>query len=191
MRADARANRDDIVEAALEMFRARGDFEVSMRSIAAHAGVGVATLHRRFPDRESLITTVVDRLHRENLAIVEEHLAQWDADPEVTWRSVIHRLVATGIAPLATSGSEFALAEGCMEDFLQQMRERDLGPIEQLLEKAARHGLAPADLDPYRFIAGIVVLSRPLPELTVALLPDQGAWMVDVYIAGLKALRVG
>ncbi|ASR36666.1 hypothetical protein BAY61_18520 [Prauserella marina] len=188
MRADARANRDGIVEAALELFRAQGNFDVSLRSIAARANVGVATLHRHFPDRESLITTAVEQLHEATLAIVEERIARWDDNPEAAWKGAIHRLVATGIAPLASSGSEFAVAEGRVDAFLRQMRERDLRPVERLLKKAAAQGFAPGDLDPHRFVAGLVALSRPLPELTMKLLPDQCEWMIDVHIAGLRAL---
>lgn len=188
MRADARANRDGIVEAALEMYRARGGFDVSLRAIAQRAEVGVATMHRHFPDRESLVMTVVGRLHKDTIAVVEESVARWDDGPEAAWRGAIHRLAAMGIAPLASSGSDFAAAEGRGEDFLRQMRERDLRPIEQLLEKAAAEGFAPADLEPHRFVAGIIALSRPLPDLTAKLLPDQTDWMIDVHIAGLRMI---
>jgi hypothetical protein len=67
------------------------------------------------------------------------------------------------------------------------MRERDLRPIERLLGKATAQGFVSAGLDPHRFMAGVVDLSRPLPEQTKRLLPDQPPGMVDVYIAGLPA----
>lgn len=191
MRADARANRDSIVEAALEMYRARGGFDVSLRAIAQRAGVGVATMHRHFPDRESLVITVVERLHEGTMTVVEESVARWENGPEAAWRDAIHRLAAMGIAPLASSGSDFAAANGRGEDFLQQMRDRGLRPIERLLEKAAAEGFAPANLDPHRFVAGIIALSRPLPDLTAKLLPDQTDWMIDVHIAGLRVIATG
>src|SRR4051794_1798126 len=57
LRADARHNRGRILEAARALFATRG-LDVPMAAVARHAGVGVATLYRRFPTRESLITTV-------------------------------------------------------------------------------------------------------------------------------------
>jgi AcrR family transcriptional regulator len=54
LRADARRNRQQIVTAALALFREQG-IDVPMEEIAARAGVGVGTLYRRFPDRDALI----------------------------------------------------------------------------------------------------------------------------------------
>lgn len=55
LRADARSNRDQILAAAQAVFREQG-VDVAMKEIADRAGVGVGTLYRRFPDRESLIS---------------------------------------------------------------------------------------------------------------------------------------
>ncbi|MEV6768103.1 helix-turn-helix domain-containing protein [Nocardia sp. NPDC051030] len=66
LRADARSNRDQILSAALAVFRERGT-EVPMKEIADRAGVGVGTLYRRFPDRDALITATA-RAHLERLA---------------------------------------------------------------------------------------------------------------------------
>ncbi|MEV0406565.1 helix-turn-helix domain-containing protein [Actinoallomurus sp. NPDC050550] len=57
LRADARHNRTRILAAAREVFAARG-LDVPMAAIARRAGVGVATLYRRFPTRTVLITEV-------------------------------------------------------------------------------------------------------------------------------------
>ena len=54
LRADARRNRDQIVAAALLLFQQEG-VDVPMEEVARRAGVGVGTLYRRFPDRDSLI----------------------------------------------------------------------------------------------------------------------------------------
>jgi AcrR family transcriptional regulator len=54
LRADARRNRDQILAAALALFREEG-IDVPMEEIARRAGVGVGTLYRRFPDRDALI----------------------------------------------------------------------------------------------------------------------------------------
>lgn len=54
LRADAERNRQRLIAAAREVFAERG-LHVPMEDIARHAGVGVATLYRRFPTRAQLI----------------------------------------------------------------------------------------------------------------------------------------
>ncbi|MEV6604680.1 helix-turn-helix domain-containing protein [Kutzneria sp. NPDC051319] len=54
LRADAKRNRDQILAAARELLVNQG-VGVPMEEIARHAGVGVGTLYRRFPDRVALL----------------------------------------------------------------------------------------------------------------------------------------
>jgi AcrR family transcriptional regulator len=56
-RADAARNRDMLLWAATRAF-ASAETEPSMRAIAREAGVGIATLYRHFPTRESLVDAV-------------------------------------------------------------------------------------------------------------------------------------
>ncbi|HEX6510506.1 MAG TPA: helix-turn-helix domain-containing protein [Chloroflexota bacterium] len=78
LRRDAEQNRCQIVSAARELFSERG-IEVPLEDIARHAGVGIATLYRRFPSRESLIEEIfVERL-RQSVQAAEEALATDDA----------------------------------------------------------------------------------------------------------------
>ena len=56
-RADAARNRGQLLGVATRMF-ASTDAETSMRAIAREAGVGIATLYRHFPTRESLVEAV-------------------------------------------------------------------------------------------------------------------------------------
>src|SRR3984885_13053384 len=53
LRADARANRDRILDVARDAFAA--DPAASLNSIAKAAGVGAGTLYRHFPSREALV----------------------------------------------------------------------------------------------------------------------------------------
>jgi AcrR family transcriptional regulator len=55
-RADARHNRERILEVAHRAFEQSGD--ASLNSIAKDAGVGAGTLYRHFPTREALILAV-------------------------------------------------------------------------------------------------------------------------------------
>ncbi|SFE45211.1 transcriptional regulator, TetR family [Actinacidiphila alni] len=58
-RADAARNRDQLLTVATRVFAsADADAEPSMRAIAREAGVGIATLYRHFPSRESLVDAV-------------------------------------------------------------------------------------------------------------------------------------
>jgi AcrR family transcriptional regulator len=54
LRADAQRNRDALLAAASELF-ARSGTTVPLEDIAAHAGVGIATLYRNFPTRDDLV----------------------------------------------------------------------------------------------------------------------------------------
>ncbi len=57
LRADAARNRDTLLAVATRVF-ASSESEPSMRAIAREAGVGIATLYRHFPSRESLVDAV-------------------------------------------------------------------------------------------------------------------------------------
>ncbi|HUR02098.1 MAG TPA: helix-turn-helix domain-containing protein, partial [Nonomuraea sp.] len=54
LRADARRNRDRLLDAAVRAFSHDGP-EVTLDAIAKDAGVGIGTLYRHFPTREALV----------------------------------------------------------------------------------------------------------------------------------------
>jgi AcrR family transcriptional regulator len=58
LRADAARNRDAIVAVARHVFAEQG-LEAPLEVIAVRAGVGIATLYRRFPTREKLIAAAL------------------------------------------------------------------------------------------------------------------------------------
>src|SRR4051812_50098886 len=58
MRADARRNLEQLLLAARELVADRGA-GVPLEEVAQRAGVGIATLYRRFPDRTALLRAVV------------------------------------------------------------------------------------------------------------------------------------
>ncbi len=62
-RADATRNRNQLLDVATRVFMS-AETEPSMRAIAREAGVGIATLYRHFPTRESL----VDAVYRDQVA---------------------------------------------------------------------------------------------------------------------------
>ncbi|MEU5098394.1 helix-turn-helix domain-containing protein [Streptomyces sp. NPDC020996] len=82
LRSDALDNRERILDAARALFSADG-LDVPMREVARRAGVGPATLYRRFPTKRMLVTEAfAEQLHACR-AIVDEGCA--DPDP---WRGL-------------------------------------------------------------------------------------------------------
>jgi AcrR family transcriptional regulator len=60
MRADAQRNYDRLLEEATQAFMVHGT-EVALEDIARHAGVGIGTLYRHFPDRYTLMNAVFEQ----------------------------------------------------------------------------------------------------------------------------------
>jgi AcrR family transcriptional regulator len=60
MRADAQRNYDRLIEEAKQAFLVHGT-DVALEDIARHAGVGVGTLYRHFPDRHALMNAVFEK----------------------------------------------------------------------------------------------------------------------------------
>lgn len=92
LRSDAADNRARILDAARALFSARG-LGVPMREIARRAGVGPATLYRRFPTKQALVTEAFADQMRACRAIVD----QGSADPD-PWHGLC--LVIEGICEL-------------------------------------------------------------------------------------------
>jgi AcrR family transcriptional regulator len=59
LRVDAERNRTRILTAAREVFAERG-LGVTMHDIADHAGVGVGTIYRKWPDKDALIEALFE-----------------------------------------------------------------------------------------------------------------------------------
>ncbi|MFI7099018.1 TetR/AcrR family transcriptional regulator [Streptomyces sp. NPDC050161] len=78
LRSDALDNRERILDAARALFSTDG-LDVPMREIARRAGVGPATLYRRFPTKQALVTEAFAEQLRACRAIVDEGCA--DPDP--------------------------------------------------------------------------------------------------------------
>jgi AcrR family transcriptional regulator len=91
LRADAQRNRERIVEAAGAVFAERG-LLVPLEVIAERAGVGIATLYRRFPMREDLIDAVFDVKLLEVTAAAEEALHS--RDPWTGFRGFVEHICA-------------------------------------------------------------------------------------------------
>jgi AcrR family transcriptional regulator len=63
-RADAAKNRERILDAARRLIAKKGVRRVTLEGVASEAGVGRATLFRRFPDRGALLLALLDEHER-------------------------------------------------------------------------------------------------------------------------------
>lgn len=79
MRADARRNREKVLEAARAAFATEGQ-DAQMPDIAQRAGVGVGTVYRHFPTKEALVEALV-RDHFSRIADLAEAAAASDGEP--------------------------------------------------------------------------------------------------------------
>jgi AcrR family transcriptional regulator len=83
LRKDVVRNRQRILDAAKELFAERG-LAVTLHDIARHAGLGVGTIYRHFPDKAMLI----DLLFEEQLERMAELAQQALVDPD-PWHAVV------------------------------------------------------------------------------------------------------
>ncbi|MEV4343184.1 helix-turn-helix domain-containing protein [Actinoplanes sp. NPDC049596] len=133
MRSDARDNRERILEAAREVFAAEG-LDAPLREIARRAGVGPATLYRRFPTKQALVAEAFTEQMYACYAIVDDGLADPDA-----WRglsAVVERLFEL-----------HARDRGFAKAFIDTAaRERGLASLAELLRRAEQTGKLRADV---------------------------------------------
>src|SRR5829696_8551949 len=85
LRADAERNRARILAAATEVFAERG-LDVTLDDIAAHAGLGVGTVYRRFADREALVEALFDERMQATIARLNAAL---QAPAEDAWEALV------------------------------------------------------------------------------------------------------
>lgn len=78
LRKDAAENRARLLDAARRVFATHGT-DVPLETIAAEAGVGIATLYRRFPTREDLLAAIIREELDDYLEALEETLSRDDA----------------------------------------------------------------------------------------------------------------
>ncbi|MEG8037064.1 helix-turn-helix domain-containing protein [Sphingomonas sp. LR61] len=157
LRADAQDNRDRIRAAARQLFADHGA-DVGMREIARQAGVGPATLYRRFPTRQALVDDVFADELTACRAIVER--GQENPDPWQGLRFVITELIVRNAGNHAFVDAIAASSEGTgavtehrrqlvamLQDLTQQAKSRrrlraDFTSDDVILALVAARGLS-------------------------------------------------
>ena len=189
LRADARRHRAQIVDAAREVFLEQG-VQAPLEEIARRAGVGVATLYRRFPDRRALVWQVA----WDNMAVVGEELDGAVAEHADAWgalaqliRRLVRRRVGVFTPVLAPALEEDLRAEG---GALKAQRNELLERMEDLVRTAQHDGQLRGGVTPIDIVLGIIKLSRPLPvigaELNEVLIDQQ----LELFLGGLHAVAL-
>lgn len=186
MRADAVAKREAIILAAKNLIFKDG-VDLSFRLIATEAGVGVATVHRHFPEIIDLLVEVIPLVLADIQNIIDSYDSMWETDPEKAWHSICHTL-SDMEAILLNDSFYLNVVASLKAESIRDMLFSNLRPIMTgLLDNAIKHGFVAPGLSPVRFHFGLVAASRPLPAQVETIEPGFSKWAVDNYLAGLKS----
>jgi AcrR family transcriptional regulator len=180
LRADASRNRSQLLEVATRVFGS-AETEPSMRAIAREAGVGIATLYRHFPTRESLVDAVYhDQVARLTTG-ARELLAQLPPPAALRrWMELFGEWIATKNGMLDTlltmiESGEIAHA---------QTRTELLAAIDEILGAGRATGELRADVTADDIAAALIGI------FTVAHPPDhdaRAARLLNILMDGLRA----
>lgn len=135
LRSDARDNRDRILQVARKVFAEQG-IDVSMREVARRADVGPATLYRRFPTKEALVTETFREQMAVCASIVDDGLA--DPDPWHGLSTVIEKVCVLHAQDRGFTAA-FVSAFPHAVDFVQE-RSRTLRSLAELIRRAKESG---------------------------------------------------
>ncbi|MFF0721021.1 TetR/AcrR family transcriptional regulator [Verrucosispora sp. NA02020] len=179
LRADAQRNRERLLDAAVRAFSQAGP-EVTLDSIAKDAGVGIGTLYRHFPTRESL----VEAAYRNELAKLCDAAAELrDRLPPV---EAIREWMDRFIDYLTTKremADALRLVIAAGANPYAQSRDRLLGAIGLLLDAGAAAGTVRADVDPADVLVGLSGVSLASGGRDQR---DQARRLLDLLMDGLR-----
>jgi AcrR family transcriptional regulator len=181
LRSDARRNRERILEAARELFAERG-LGVTLNDIAHHAGVGVGTVYRRFPDKEQLIDDLFEQRVAEIVALAEKSVADPDA-----WHGLTEFLRGALELQAGDRGvKELMLGYPGSLERVERVRARMMPLAGSLVARAQAEGKLRSDLSP---------VDVPLVQMLVGTIIDAARdvdpelWRryLEIVLQGLRA----
>ena len=181
LRADAARNRERIVAAAVEVFAERG-LEASTAEIAQRAGVGEATLFRRFPTKDDLVTAIVAVMLEDAAAVATSCLEE--ADP---WRGVERFLYEMAERASEDHVISDSTKEQCMASpALAGPRGHVLDLTAQLVRRAQAAGVVRGDIagQDLMFLMGAVASVSEAPF--AGLRPDLWKRYLGIVLDGLR-----
>jgi AcrR family transcriptional regulator len=187
LRADARRNHEQVLAAAREVFVERGP-GAPLEEVAGRAGVGIATLYRRFGDREALLRAVVRHALEDSRAAAEAALVSSTdegttaLDSLARYMHAVLDLRVSAVVPLVLDRLDLDDPE------LKPVREASAAAVEQLIQSAHDDGSLPRQVSFADIGTLLVRLSRPLPgPVPVALNDELAHRHLDLVLAGLRS----
>ena len=156
LRADARANRDRILDVARDALTT--DPEVSLNFIAKAAGVGAGTLYRHFPSRESLVLGVY-RKEIDGLVALAPALLRRQP-PLQAFRMWCDRLALFGRMKYGVADIVHAATS---EKDVQETYRPMVGAVHLLMEACEASGDIRSGADPEDFLTFVGLLWRIPP----------------------------
>jgi AcrR family transcriptional regulator len=182
LRADARANQDRVLDAAVLAF-ARDGADASLRAIAKDAGVGIATLYRRFPTREHLLWAIYRSEVERVCALVPGLLERNPPEQALrAWMEAFLDLLT------AKQGMADALKAALGSDEHQRLQTRALitGALGTLLAAGVADGTVRPDADPLDVmmaLGGTALIAGEADQR------GQAGRLLDLLMAGLRPHR--
>ena len=181
LRADAERNRARILAAAAEIFAERG-LDVSLDDIAAHAGVGVGTVYRRFPDKDALIDALFEEKIGRVVALADEAL-----EIEDPWEGFTTFMRGMCRMQAADRGFKDALlARDRGAERMAGARERIAPRAMQLLARAQEAGAVRSDLGPFD-VPMLNLCVGLIADRTRDIAPDYWERVLTIIIDGISA----
>ena len=179
MRADAQRNRDTLVAVARAAFTAADD-AVPLEGIARDAGVGIGTLYRHFPTRESLVEAVYAAELEDVVASADAVLAEHPPDVALrVWMDRYAAFVATKRGMIDTLRAGWASGRIATPT----TRERITSAIATILAAGAQAGSLRADVDP----DDVTAMMLGVFLATAARDAEQAGRMLDLVADALRA----
>lgn len=185
LRRDAERNRVRILASAKVLIAEHG-VDVSLDDIARHAGVGVGTVYRRFPDREALI----DELFEDKISEIEE-VAAASLAMDDAWEGLVSFLERSQEKHAADRGLKQALlVPNRGADRLAAARARIEPKISELVDRAKESGDLRPDFAVEDFPM-IVEMISAVGEATHDLAPGLWRRYLRIIIDGMATARTG
>lgn len=183
LRADAERNRRRILSAARELFAVRG-LEVSLDEIAAHAGVGVGTVYRRFADRDALI----DAIFEERIGEIAEaaRRALENGDPWEAFTSFLRE--ATGLQAADRGLREALLSRGAGRERVERARATIAPLVAELVQRAQEAGRLRADLGTFD-VPMVPLMIGAVADAARDVAPDVWERFLGLVLDGLSQSR--
>ncbi|RGA05800.1 TetR/AcrR family transcriptional regulator [Microbispora triticiradicis] len=184
LRSDARRNVERLVEMATRVFEEQGP-EAPLSEVARAAGVGTATLYRRFPTREALLAAVYAG-HVEALAVRADELAASSEDPSVALVGWLHEFARLLIEHRGMKGLITGRYEGDAELFRSCRRSLSRA-VDALLRPAQEAGVIRPDVDAERTL--ILINAVVLAAGQAGDDRDETGRLIDLVISGFRVRR--